>query len=401
MQTALIENLTKLNGDSLDYATQFLQILLPAAQEARASDIHIHPLEQSIQLRWRIDGVLQDLGNFARGTKTDVIVRLKVLAELLTYRTDIPQEGRIRSLGTNVEMRVSTFPTLHGERGVIRLFSAQESLHQLNSLGMPPTNLLTLQKSLTENQGVILITGPAGAGKTTTAYACLREILDSATNLKSIVTLEDPIESLLNNVSQTQMQGISNLSLAAGLRSLLRQDPEVILVGEIRDADTASGVFQAALTGHLIVSTFHAGSAVEAIARLYEMGIERYLIRSGLQALLNQRLIRKLCSCATWTESADALLELPLETLQVKQSGKCPACLHVGYAGRMLLVEMLARHNGTLPAHLFEHAETQDMQQVAEEIGMITLFQAALQAVKQGLTSPVEVRRVLGFSSRA
>ena len=195
-------------------------------------------------------------------------------------------------------MRVSTFPTLHGERAVVRLFAAEDRYLYLADLGLPAEIETALHRHVHETSGAILLTGPAGSGKTTTAYACLREIVRSSQGRRSIVTLEDPIEMALPGVSQSQVQPAAGFTLATGLRSLMRQDPEVILVGEIRDAETVQTVFQAALTGHLVISTFHAGSAAGAISRLLDMGIEPYLLTSGLRAVLHQRLVRRLCECA-------------------------------------------------------------------------------------------------------
>ena len=396
MSLAVFEQLRHLNAGEPEYAAKFIDALLPATIAARASDVHLHPVEKSLEVRWRIDGVLQPLGLFPRGEVADVIVRLKVMAELLTYRTDIPQEGRLRAPSA-VEMRISTFPTLHGERAVIRLFAATHEFRLPEELDLPGHVLETLQGAMGENQGAVIISGPAGAGKTTTAYACLRSIVRDTNTLKSVVTLEDPIESVLSGVSQSQIQANSGLTLATGLRSLLRQDPEVLLVGEIRDRETAEGVFQAALTGHLVLSTFHAGSAVEGLGRLREMGIEAYLIRSGLQAMLNQRLVRRLCSCAQPTQRSEELLGFEVKPEQVRMARGCPACLQSGYRGRLLLVEMLSRREETLSPALLQETNTRDMQRQARQSGMITLHERALAALERGHTSPQEVRRAFGF----
>ena len=211
----------------------------------------------------------------------NVVARLKVLAELLTYRTDVPQEGRIREVDTEGEVRVSTFPTLHGEKAVIRLFAASGRYLRLDDLGLPPDVRDALGRALGETSGAILLSGPAGSGKTTTIYACLRELVDASAGRRSLVTLEDPIEVAVDGVTQSQVNAPAGFDLATGLRSLLRQDPEVIVVGEVRDRTTAEVAFQASLTGHLVLSTFHAGSASGAVARLSDMGIEPYLIQVG------------------------------------------------------------------------------------------------------------------------
>ena len=226
------------------------------------------------------------------------MARLKVLADLLTYRTDVPQEGRIRSPETAVEMRVSTFPTLYGEKAVVRLFTSSSRFLQLADLGLGADVDEALSRLLGETSGAILVVGPAGSGKTTTLYACLREIAARSEGGRSIVTLEDPIEVALPGVAQSQVNLPAGFDLTSGLRSIMRQDPEVIMVGEIRDRPTAQIALEASLTGQLVLSSFHAPGAAGAISRLLEMGLEPYVLRSGLLAVVSQRLLRKLCGCA-------------------------------------------------------------------------------------------------------
>jgi general secretion pathway protein E len=374
-QTDVAAELKKLDVKSPLYAMQFVERLLTAAQEAGVSDVHLQPTPQGIFVRWRIDGVLQPLGEFSRGTAADVVSRLKVMAELLTYRTDSPQEGRIRAIDS-VEMRVSTFPTLHGERAVVRLFAAESRYLYLSDLGLPADIETALASVIGETSGTVLITGPAGSGKTTTAYACLREIMRSSAAQRSIVTLEDPIEAALPGVSQSQVQPAAGFTLAAGLRSLMRQDPEVILVGEIRDAETTQTVFQAALTGHLVISTMHAGSAAGAVSRLLDMGVEPYLPTSGLRAVLNQRLVRKLCGC----------------------TGGCDACRHTVYRGRLALAEMLPPFGGELRQAILDRRDTSELACVAAKSGMVSLGDRAAAAIEANQTNAAEVRRVFGFS---
>src|SRR5262245_15414157 len=331
--------INQLDAASPLYATHVVDLLLAAAQDTGASDVHLLPTPQGLLVQWRIDGVLQRLGEFPRGKAADVVARLKVLAELLTYRADLPQEGRIRREGlSSGEMRVSTFPTLYGERAVVRLFAADDRFQHLADLGLPSQIETSLRQLLSETSGAILLTGPAGSGKTTTAYACLREVVRASSGQRSVVTLEDPIEIALAGVSQSQVQPAAGFTLAAGLRSLMRQDPEVILVGEIRDAETVETVFQAALTGHLVISTFHAGSGSAAISRLLDMGIEPYLLTSGIRAVLHQRLVRRLCDCAdaiSAGEVSSALLGLPIS--HAKRAASCDLCRHTGYRGRLAL----------------------------------------------------------------
>jgi type II secretory ATPase GspE/PulE/Tfp pilus assembly ATPase PilB-like protein len=388
--------LKQLDAASPLYATQLAELLLTAARDAGASDVHLLPTPQGLLVQWRIDGVLQLLGEFPRGTAADVVARLKVLAELLTYRADLPQEGRIRKDGTpSVEMRVSTFPTLHGERAVVRLFAADDRYQHLADLALPAEIETSLAGLLNETSGAILLTGPAGSGKTTTAYACLRDVVRASSGRRSVVTLEDPIEVALPGVSQSQVQPAAGFTLATGLRSLMRQDPEVILVGEIRDTETVETVFQAALTGHLVLSTFHAGSAAGSISRLLDMGLEPYLLTSGIRAVLHQRLVRRLCACSTAITDPADLLALPVS--HAKKSAGCDQCRHTGYRGRLVLAEQLPPLTADLGQAALRRAELTELARLAKNAGMTTIFERACAAVTSGHTDPAEVRRVLGF----
>jgi type II secretory ATPase GspE/PulE/Tfp pilus assembly ATPase PilB-like protein len=291
-------------------------------------------------------------------------------------------------------MRVSTFPTLHGERAVVRLFAGESQYLHIADLGLSSEVEAALTGLTSETSGAILITGPAGSGKTTTAYACLRDIVRASEGRRSVVTLEDPIEMALAGASQSQVQPAAGFTLATGLRSLMRQDPEVILVGEIRDTETVQTVFQAALTGHLVLSTFHAGSAVGALSRLLDMGMEPYLLTSGLRAVLHQRLVRRLCTCAR-DSAAGEFLGLPVSAAKVATG--CDACRHTGYRGRLALAEMLPPIAGQLATGVLQRCESAELARLASAAGMTTVFQRASAAVAAGLTAPAEVRRVLGF----
>ncbi len=301
--------LTALNAAADSYAADFVDAVLGAGHQLGASDIHLRPTGEGLDVAVRIDGVLQDWGVFPTGKVSDVVTRLKVLAELLTYRTDVPQEGRVRNPPFAAEVRVSSFPTLHGEKVVVRLFAAGAQYPFVESLGLPDVIQNRLLRLLDETAGAILITGPAGSGKTTTAYACVRDIVRRSSGGRSVATLEDPVEVAIAGAAQSQVNARAGFDLAAGLRSMLRQDPEVILVGEMRDPATAGVALQASLTGQLVLTTFHASSAASAISRLLDMGLEPYMVRSGILAVISQRLVRKLCQlrrtlglgrCQTW-----------------------------------------------------------------------------------------------------
>ncbi len=393
---SLREELARLNADDPDYATRSIDTVLVGARGIGASDIHFQPTGDGLELKFRVDGVLIPVAGFSERFASNLIARLKVLAGLLTYHTDRPQEGRIRSPQDDVEMRICTFPTLHGERAVVRLFGGVQSFQLLDDLGLPGDVLSPLQQLLSETSGAILVSGPAGSGKTTTVYACLREISRNSGGARNLVSLEDPIEVAVEGVAQSQVDSRAGLDLAGGLRFLMRQDPEVIMVGEIRDFATADTALQASLTGHLMLSTFHAGSAAETVGRLLDMGIEPYVLRSGLLAILNQRLLRRLCCCAKPTDEPDARLGLDVE--RVMTPCGCERCGGTGYQGRFLLAEMLLLSHSELTRAVLGRSETSVIEQLAVESGMLSRWRRACHAVNQGWTSPAEVRRVLGFS---
>jgi type II secretory ATPase GspE/PulE/Tfp pilus assembly ATPase PilB-like protein len=419
----LAERLRGLMPDAPDYASATVDLLLDAARRAGATDIHLQPGAEALDVKFRIDGVLSAVARLPKSAAANVVARLKVLAGLLTYHADRPQEGRLRLPQDECEMRVCTFPTLHGERAVVRIFGRANQYAYLDDLGLPPDVRDQLGRLLGETSGAILVSGPAGSGKTTTVYACLREIARGTENgeaeekklpgcqngpeddahkrflapfSRSIVSIEDPIEVAVAGVAQSQVNPTVGLELAAGLRFLMRQDPEVIMVGEIRDRPTAEAALGASLTGHLLLSTFHAGSAAETIGRLSDMGIEPYILRSGLLAILNQRLLRRLCSCAEPSEREED--RLGLDVKQVKVPRGCAACGGTGYSGRFLLVEMLTLDRGELARAVLDRSDTATIERLATAGGMVDRWHRACNAVNQYITSPSEVRRVLGFS---
>ena len=383
-------------GDT-QYVPEVVVVILAAARSAGASDVHLIPSETGLGMSWRVDGVLQEVWTFPVELVPRIVARLKVLSELLTYQTEVPQEGRIREPGLAIEMRVSTFPTLFGEKVVVRLLAESQQLHQLSGLGLGSDVAARLAQLVQATNGTLIVAGPAGSGKTTTLYACLREIVDKTQGQRSLVSLEDPIEALIPGVSQSQINLAAGFDLPTGLRSLMRQDPEVIMVGEIRDRVTAEIVFQAALTGHLVLTTFHAGSAAGVISRLSEMEIEPYLLRSGILAVVCQRLVRKLCTCSRpGTDDADKL-GLPVETFRVAVG--CEHCHGTGYLGRIVLSEFLSPDQSEVGRAILSRNDTSQLEALAQQAGMVTRWQRAAVAIHAGLTSPVEIRRVLGLSS--
>jgi type II secretory ATPase GspE/PulE/Tfp pilus assembly ATPase PilB-like protein len=398
IQARLASELAGLDPRDPQFAVQAVERLLSFGPKQHTSDLHLQPTERGLEMKFRVDGVLQPAGMLPPSVMPNIIARLKVLAELLTYRTDVPQEGRIRSVPADVEMRVSTFPTLYGERAVVRFFAGCQQYQRLDDLGLPEDVLVRLRRLLAETSGAVLIVGPAGSGKTTTVYACLRELAALGNARRSLMSIEDPIEVSVPGAAQSQVNPQVGLDLAAGLRFLMRQDPEVIMVGEIRDRATAEAALGASLTGHLLLSTFHAGSAAEAISRLSDMGIEPYLLRSGVLAILCQRLVRRLCRCAQASSDPDARLGLDVETVWLPVG--CPECGGTGYRGRFLLVEMLTAERTELGRAILSRSDAGTLERLAVDVGMVTRWQRACAAVQSGLTSPAEVRRVLGFSDQ-
>ncbi len=390
----LHERLLSHNPSAESYAEKVVDTLLDGAMALQASDVHLQPNAKGFLVKVRIDGVLQRLGDIPHGEKTDIAARLKIMAGLLTYRTDIPQEGRVGEMSFGQEVRVSTFPSLHGERVVIRILWQQVELQQLGDLQLPPAIATDLTALLRESSGMILIAGPAGSGKSTTAYACLRHINAQDEGARSIVTLEDPIESEIPGISQSNIRPNAGFDFATGLRSLMRQDPEVILVGEIRDPETAETAMQASLTGQLVLSTFHSGSAAEGVRRLIDMGIPPYMIQSGLLGVLHQRLVRKLCHCASPCDNDN---RFGFHILGMKQPQGCPDCRGTGYLGRTLLAEWLVPHKHRLAKLALDSATSANIESWAVRAGMLTRWPQAEQLLASGITSPAEIRRVLGF----
>lgn len=380
------------------YATDAIDRLLSEAAAARASDIHLQPTPEGLEVLWRVDGVLHPVARLPLAVSPNVVARLKVLADLLTYRSDQPQEGRVRVGTGQREMRVSTFPTLHGERAVVRLFAGPGPgrFERLEDLGWPAEIVGGIRGLLAETTGMVVFSGPAGSGKTTALYTCLRE-LAAVPTARSIVTLEDPVEGALPGVVQSQVQPAAGFTLETGLRSLLRQDPEVVAVGEIRDHPTAEGAIQASLTGHLVLTTFHAGSAAGALGRLADMGIEPYLIRSGLRAVVFQRLARRLCPACSTPAEADPAAALGLPAARSFAAVGCENCHGTGFLGRVVLAEMIQPDRGTLARAVLQRADTDRLENAALQDGARTRWHRGVEAVEQGRTTPAEVRRVLGF----
>ena len=378
---------------------RLINALLTQAVREGVSDIHIEPFETRSVVRFRLDGLLRDIVEPQQVLHGVIASRIKIMARLDIAEKRLPQDGRItlRLAGRPVDVRVSTLPTGHGERVVMRLLDKQAGRLNLVGLGMNPPTLKSLDHLIHQPHGIILVTGPTGSGKTTTLYAALSQLDAKRYN---IVTVEDPIEYDLDGVGQTQVNAKIELTFARALRAILRQDPDIIMIGEIRDLETAQIAVQASLTGHLVLATLHTNDAVGAVTRLVDMGVEPFLVASSLLGVLAQRLVRKLCPQCRQAHVPDAteaqLLEITLqqaEEITINVPGACAVCSQTGYQGRSGIYELLQVddalrgliHDAASEGRLREHARTRGMQ---------TLRQDGLRWVREGDTSLEEVLRV-------
>ena len=369
--------------------------LFGQALRLRASDIHIETFEQSLVVRLRVDGHLREVLRPPRALSAMLVSRIKVMARLDIAEKRQPQDGRItlRAAGREVDVRVSTLPGIHGERVVMRVLDKQASLLALDNLGMPAAALQGLRACLARPNGIVLSTGPTGSGKTTTLYASLNSLNDGSRN---ILTVEDPVEYAIAGIGQTAINPRAGLTFATGLRAILRQDPDVIMLGEIRDQETAQIAVQASLTGHLVLSTLHTNSAVGAVTRLRDMGIEPFLIASSLRGVLAQRLVRRLCSCAEPRPllAAERRLWPELAALQATHHPVgCDRCQGSGYVGRLGLYEFIELDAG-LVALLYEGASEVTMQAHLATRRQ-SLVAMASDCLARGETSLAEVLRVV------
>jgi type II secretory ATPase GspE/PulE/Tfp pilus assembly ATPase PilB-like protein len=317
-----------------------VDFLLLQAVHHQASDVHFDPFHQALRVRFRIDGMLTDVVELPMRLHPRALARLKVLAKLSVFQHDVPQEGRtvVGHDGRNVDLRVSVLPTIHGEKAVVRLFDSSRAIFALQELGMSAPTRARYLELIGRPQGTILLTGPANSGKTTTLYSTLSYLYENRRNLSNIVTVEDPVEYDLQVISQTQINPAQGLTFAAGLRTVLRQDPEVIMVGEIRDLETAEIAVRAGLTGHLIFSTAHARSAAGVFARLMEVGVEPFLVASSVTGVMEQRLVRRVCAhCAKAYQPEAALLRragFDDAGGTFRRGAGCEQCSGSGYRGR-------------------------------------------------------------------
>ena len=388
-----------LDVDSRAPVIKLVNLILFEAVKARASDVHIQPYEETLVVRLRIDGVLYDTFDVPKHLQDEVISRMKVMGKMNIAEKRLAQDGRAAvQIGDRIiDLRIASLPTSFGERVVIRLLDKSSELFTLTELGMPGKTLEQFQSLIGYEHGLILVTGPTGSGKTTTLYAALQQV--NATE-RNILTLEDPIEYQLPGISQTQVSEKKGLTFAHGLRSVLRQDPDIIMVGEIRDHETAVMAIQSALTGHLVFSTLHTNDAPSAVTRLLDLGVEPYLVASSLVGVLAQRLVRRVCqSCVTAYEPTERdLVKLGLNPQQADTAGirrgcGCEVCRQTGYVGREGIFELLTVNDAV--RHLIQtRASASQIGRTAVESGMETLRDAGLEKVKRGVTTIDEVVRV-------
>ena len=380
---------------------KLVNLLITQAVQDRASDIHIEPGEHDLRIRYRIDGVLHEVMRPPKNIQSGIVSRLKVMADINIAERRVPQDGRISATigGRGIDMRVATLPTVYGEKVVMRILDKSTALLKLDDLGFLPNNRERFEQAYRRPYGTILVTGPTGSGKSTTLYATLNIVNDEA---KNVITVEDPVEYRLAGINQVQVNTKAGLTFAAALRSILRSDPDIVLVGEIRDRETATIAVEAALTGHLVLSTLHTNDAASTPTRLVEMGVEPFLVASALDCIVAQRLARRLCvKCrepyrpspsdliaAGWQE--EEVDDLP----EIFRPVGCQACGKTGFYGRFALHEVLLVSED-IERLIVDRGHSEDMKKVAVAQGMLTLRQAGLSQVRAGVTSVEEILRVI------
>ncbi|MFT5830092.1 MAG: type IV pilus assembly protein PilB, partial [Bacteroidia bacterium] len=381
-------------------AVKLVNLILLRALKDRASDIHIEPGEDHMRVRYRVDGRLAQAMTPPKGLGPSLLSRLKILADLDIAERFKPQDGKfqIRYEGRNIDLRLSTLPVVGGEKAVMRILDAAGVAMSLDSMGLEPRCLQDITDAAGSAHGMLLVTGPTGSGKSTTLYSCVKTVADPEIN---IVTVEDPVEYRMDGINQVPVNPKRGLTFAGALRSILRQDPDVVLVGEIRDSETAEIAVKAALTGHMVLSTLHTNDAPSTITRLVDMGIDPFLVSSSVNCVAAQRLVRRLCS------SCKVAVSLPeeelysigytreeaqgLEVFQARVEG-CPRCKS-GYRGRLAVVETLAL-NKQIRRLIVESAGAAEIKAAGIENGMLTLRRVGLMNVMRGLTSLEEILRV-------
>ncbi len=382
---------------------RLVNTLLVEAIQQGASDIHFEPAEEGLSIRYRIDGMLQKRHTPPREYQTQVLTRVKVMAKMDIAERRLPQDGRIklRHGGREIDFRVSTLPIVYGERIVLRILDKGNIVYGLDRIGMQESVLKACRKLIHMPEGIVLVTGPTGSGKTTTLYSALSEINASEMN---VMTIEDPVEYKLSGISQMNVNRRIELDFSKGLRHILRQDPDVIMIGEIRDKETAEIAIQSSLTGHLVLSTLHTNDAPSALTRLADMGIEPYLLASSILGVLAQRLLRRICpDCKTrYIPSSEELHDLGLKKEQIAgerlyRGVGCSGCFGTGYKGRLGLYELMPV-SGKIKTQVLKSQDADELRKVALSQGMSTLFDRGVELAAVGMTTSAEVLRVTRIS---
>lgn len=390
---------------------QMVMLAISYALDLRTSDIHIEAMESTVRIRYRIDGVLREIVEYPLNLHPAIVSRVKIMSNLKIDEQRLPQDGRAdvtTADGREMDLRISTLPTVNGEKIVMRIQDKSRKIPDLGTLGISGIGLRNLEAALKSPNGIIINTGPTGSGKTTTLYSCLTRLNTSDVN---ILTIEDPVEIQLDGLNQSQVHHDIDYDFAAGMRSALRQDPDIVMVGEIRDKETANTAIEASLTGHLVFSTLHTNSAVESITRIINMGIQPYLITSTVELIIAQRLVREVChNCKKEAQTSPDVIEMvqkALDKLVVEgeidpalvkgmkfyDAVGCDQCNGVGYHGRVGIYEVF-RMNNALRKLIAESASMLEIQDVAQKNGMVTLEQAGIIKALEGRTTLEEVYRV-------
>lgn len=369
-------------------AVRLANSIISQAVAMRASDIHVEPFEESILVRFRIDGALVENMTIPQNLYSAVLTRFKVIAGINIAEKRVPQDGRIEMTlsGKNYDFRVSTLPTVFGEKIVIRILDRNSFLFTREMLGFTSENSLLVDKIIQKTNGIVLLTGPTGSGKSTTLYSILRELNTPDLN---IITIEDPVEYMLHGINQVQVNTKAGLTFAAGLRSILRQDPDIVMIGEIRDEETAEIAVRASITGHLVLSTLHTNDAPSSVARLIDMGVEPFLVAESLSGIIAQRLVRRLCkSCKKkeLTNEAEMNILQLSEPVEIFHPVGCPSCNGTGYSGRIALHEVM-HINRPLREAIQSNQSTEALRDIAKRNGMMQLYDSCKLLVLNGITS--------------
>ncbi len=399
-----IDAMKEMQAELMHKSTPAMRVVsqtISAAVSKQASDIHIEPQSGDTAVRIRVDGMLRDLIRVPRSLQSSVVSRIKILADMDISERRAPQDGRfmVKFGGGKIDLRVSTLPTQHGEKVVMRLLQTDAPMQQFENLGLTPEVAADLRRIIALPQGMLLVTGPTGSGKSTTLYSALTTLRKPTVN---IITVEDPVEYALQGINQVQVNNKAGLTFANCLRSILRQDPNVIMVGEIRDKETAEIALKAAQTGHFVLSTLHTNDSIAAVSRLLDLGVPAFMIAASVSGIIAQRLVRRLCACKGQVAASPAyrarLLEAGMSELPESQLVPvgCDACDGTGYKGRVGVYEMLV-FNDAVRAAVRDGAQNDEMRAMARAAGMKLMQEYALERVKEGLTTIEEVSRVIPF----